>query len=226
MLLFFSFLLPSSEALDVNNLSESYFTVDKVKITREYEELTLDFSLYSTKNDCSDFSLWSVTDIPEFSLDDIINVGEKVWKMIEANKPVVNVDMPVAHAMPKGVQCWADLERWQTPKSYMYRVEYQNLYGYTVVTFHFRLSYVYGGSLNGKGLYLANVAVVPATLDVAWGYKFDASTIIGQTVNLGTKEDPEAGISLGVKWRIRTLMKDSDNTENFFIRANGELQQL
>lgn len=226
ILLFFSFLLPSSEALDLEGLSESYFTIDKVEVTREYEELTFDFSLYSTKNDCSEFSMYPFADDPALSLDDIINVGQEVWKIIEANKPVVNVDMPVAHAMPKGIQCWTDLERWQTPKSFMYRIDYKNLFGYTVVSFHFRVSYVYGGSFNGAGQYLANVSVAPATLDVAWGYNVDAQTVIGQTVNLGTKENPEAGVSLNVQWRIKTVMKDSDNTESFFIRANGDIQRL
>ena len=225
-LILLSLLTPTSQADSYESLYDSYFTIDQVSLTKEYEELSFDFSLYATKNDCSEFSMYPMADEADFSIEDIVNVGKEVWKIIEANKPVVHVDMPVAHAMPKGVQCWSDLEKWQNPKSVVYHIEYKNLFGMSVVDFRFRVSYVYGGSFNGQGLYLANVAVTPANLDVAWGYKVDATSVVGQTVNLGTKENPEAGISLSVRWHIQTVVKDSDNTENFFIRANGDLQRL
>lgn len=226
-LIFMFLLTPTSNAESYSNIYESYFTIDQVTVTKEYEELSFDFQTYATKNDCSEFSMSPLAlSESNLSIEDIVNVGKEVWKIIEANKPVVTVDMPVAHAMPKGIQCWTDLEQWQSPKAVLYRIQYKNLFGITVVDFNFRVSYVYGGSYLGKGQYLANVSVVPATLDVAWGFNVNATSVVGQTVNLGTKDNPEAGISLSVRWHIKTVAKDSDNTENFFIRANGDMQRL
>lgn len=156
----------------------------------------------------------------------IVAVGEKLWKLIELGRPVVSFKAPVVHALPPVRLCWSDLEKWQPPKSTLWEVTYRNGFGRQVVRFRFRLVYTAGGSLEGKGQYLANVTVQPANLEVSWGYTFNAETTVGSAFNTGTKEDPVAGLQLAVGWNVKTIVKDGMVTENFFVQGNGEISRF
>ena len=164
-------------------------------------------------------------DLADQVLDGMIKIGAKIWKIIEANKPVVNVETKVAHALPFNVKCWMDLENWQMPKSYKYNVKYTNLFGIDVVNFTFRVLYTYGATYDGHGQYLSNVSIHPAELDVAWGYTFNSKVETGRLINLGTKLDPVAGMELKLNWQIATPLKDSQSSEIFFVTGRGEIQR-
>src|SRR5690348_8485572 len=60
-------------------------------------------------NDCSKIGINSLED-GTIGWDQIITIGEKIWKIIEAGKPVVTTTTPVVSALPRGVECWSDLE--------------------------------------------------------------------------------------------------------------------
>lgn len=153
--------------------------------------------------------------------DQIVAMGEKIWKVIEANKPVVNIKTPTISALPRGLTCWADLEQWQAPKTATYEVKYKNGFGMEVVKFRFRLHYTYGGGRAGKGKYLANVAVMPAELNVIWGYTFNAEVEVGQAVNLGTSDSPVAGLELNMKWQVKTVVKEINSSYHYFVQGDG-----
>lgn len=153
---------------------------------------------------------------------DIITIGEKVWSIVEANKPVVTVtSAPTAAALPRGVNCWSDLAGWQAPKIQSYEVSYKNGFGIEVVKFRFRLQFNYGGGSSGKGKYLANVSVMPAEINVLWGYTFNADVNVEDAVNLGTMDSPMAGLGLNLKWTVKTVLKESDNSFHFFVQGDG-----
>lgn len=223
----------------------------KVKVTVEEEPFTGEaYSLFST-DECSAFAIQQTRpmgqkQIPPKSssgtisdlkglvedlvdLDNILNgiekIGARVWRIIEANRPVVSTQSQVANALPKNVSCWMDLENWQVPKSYKYNVKYSNLFGMDVVNFTFRVLYTYGASYMGRGQYLSNVSVHPAELDVMWGYTFNSKVIVERLINLGTKENPVAGMEMKLTWQISTPMKDSQQTETFFVSGNGEFKR-
>lgn len=151
----------------------------------------------------------------------VVNIGFKVWQLIEANKPVVNVQTPSASALPGGLTCWSQLDSWQAPKIQTYEVSYKNYLDMEVVKFRFRLQYNYGGGIAGRGKYLANVTVLPAELNVLWGYTFNADVDVEQAINLGTTENPVAGLGLNLKWSVATVMKQSDNSFHFFVQGDG-----
>lgn len=153
--------------------------------------------------------------------DQIVSVGKKVWEIVKAGKPVSHAQTPVVHALPAGLQCWTDLEHWQAPRTQTYEVVYKNGFGMEVVKFRFRLHYTYGGGKAEKGQYLANVSVLPAELNVMWGYTFNASVEVGNTVNLGSRENPVAGIEMNLKWNVNTVLKDSQNSFHFFVQGDG-----
>jgi len=160
------------------------------------------------------------------TIDEIINTGKQIWQIILDNKPVVNLSFDTANGLPEGARHWTGLTNWQTPFSKTYQVSCKNLYGMNVVNFVFRVVFTYGGKLDGKGLYIANAAVVPAALDVAWGYTFNAKAAVTNVVNAGSAKSPIAALQMDVRWSIDTAMKHSEGTENFFLRGDGFFMQL
>lgn len=160
----------------------------------------------------------------EISWEDIVNIGQKVWEVVKAGKPVAHFETPMANALPRGLTCWNDLEHWQAPKVQTYQVVYKNGFGMEVVRFDFRLQFTYGGGKAEKGQYLANVSVQPSQLNVAWGYNFDAKVEVQPAVNLGSKDSPIAGLELNLRWTVKTIMKSSENSFHFFVQGNGVSQ--
>lgn len=157
---------------------------------------------------------------------EIVNLGLKIWKIIEDNKPVVNVRGMTAQALPSGITCWDQLEGWKIPISREYEVTYVNGFNMDVVKFNFRILFTYGGRFNGVGAYIANLSIMPEHLDVSWGYKFDAEVKVPYVVNLGTRENPVAGSQISLDWNVRTPLKDSRASVVFFVSGNGELVEL
>lgn len=155
---------------------------------------------------------------------EIINYGKQLWKIVIDNKPVVHVETPVAHAMPRGLRNWDELDGWKAPLTKTYKVSYLNGFRKEVVQFRFRIQYTYNGGRSGHGRYLANVTVMPATLNVSWGYTFNAEVQIGQPVNLGTARNPHAGLELNLAWAVKTVLKESRNSMHFFVQGDGTLK--
>jgi hypothetical protein len=162
----------------------------------------------------------------EVALDTIINMGRKVWSIVEANKPVVHFSALSASALPQGVRDWTDLENWSTPRTRVYRVVYENLYGIDVIDFTFRVVYTSGGSFNGRGRYLTNVTVVPVDLNVLWGFKFDARVNVPGVVNTASKASPNAGMQINLEWTIETALQHRQSTTSYFVKGDGSLTNL
>jgi hypothetical protein len=173
--------------------------------------------------DCAQLTALAGEDsiLDEIGWDQIVNIGQKVWEIVQAGKPVVNIETPVAYALPRGLNCWTDLEHWQAPRTQVYEVSYKNGFGMEVVKFRFRLHYTYGGGKAELGQYLANVSVLPAELNVLWGYNFDAKVEVQPAINLGTKENPIGGLELNVRWTVKTVLKESINSFHFFVQGDG-----
>lgn len=208
-----------------------YLTVGQVQITEEPDMAVLTEVMMPTsvENDCSampNTPAFSPTDLSDVIWDQIDAIGARIWKIIEDNKPVVDLNFQAAHALPRGVVCWSDLDSWKAPRSQRYRATYKNAYGMKVVDFAFRVVFSYGGGRDGKGLYIANAAVYPAQLDVSWGYKFNAEAKVGQALNLGTSASPMAGLEIAVNWNLGTVVKDSQTTVNFFMQGDGLMTKL
>lgn len=160
------------------------------------------------------------------TIDKIVNLGQKVWNIIELGRPVVNVNSYTANALPAGVQCWSDLTGWQIPQSKVYRVQYENGFGMNVVDFAYRVTFTAGGSLNGQGKYITNATIMPANMNVSWGFNFNASAEVPSVFNTGTKESPVAGMQLLMKWNIKTVMNDVQQAETFYVGGDNTLKHM
>ena len=210
----------------VNN--PEYLTIRNVKTTIEPDAMDLMTSNSSAAgprvSDTGDIA--SGLDEANVELDQIINMGTKIWKIIEANKPVVNLNFVAASALPKGVTDWQDMQGWQAPMSQIVHMTYTNGFNMNVVDFAYRIIFTYGGSVNGKGKYITQMQVMPANLSVAWGYTFEASADANTITNAGTSANPVAALQALVSWRVKTVIKDMQSTNSYYMRGDGLFQEL
>lgn len=222
----------SAQTVDV--AGDAYFTVGKVRVA-EVDEATNEefdvneFTLKDLMSKAGRINKTSMTDEVsegDIDIDKIINYAKMAWKFVKDNKPVVNVKRDRANALPAGVSNAFDLTNWSTPVYKTYRVSFENLFGMSVVDFKFRAAYTYGGRYNGVGRYLTNVTIVPSTVEVAWGYTFNADVVVTSTVNIGTKSAPIAGMEYEIRYSVDTVMKHFDETVNFFAAGDGRFQKL
>ncbi len=210
----------------VYNQNAGFFEVREVHIERLSVHENLNFLDY--KNDCSDLS--NSTDSSghvirrlngeDLTLDQITNIGKDTWEFIQNNKPVINATTQYAHALPRGSACWDDLSNWQRPRSEVYKATYVNGFGMEVVNLEIKLLYTYGGQANNKGRYISNATLLYNKLDVTWGFKVDAAVEVPLVVNMGSKEDPVAGMQLTLRWAIKGV-NHLERTAGFFVYGDG-----
>lgn len=163
-------------------------------------------------------------DSADQSLDKIINMGKKVWVVIEAGKPVVNLDSDIATALPAASGgCWLDLEGWREPVSKTYEVSLHNLYGMEVIRFVYRVVFLPGGSFNGVGRYIGYAAMEPVDLRVPWLFKFRAKASVPTVYNMGKKSNPLAAMYMTVEWFVDTPIQHRQGSKAFTLTGYGTL---
>lgn len=161
-------------------------------------------------------------------LDSIVNLGQKIWKIIEDNKPVVDVKTQYASALPEGIKSWSQMAGWQRPKGTIYQLTAKNAYGSQVINLRYQVLRTTGGSYKGTGNYLTAVTVEPLLVEVAWGYHFslDANVPDSSVVNVGTTEAPIAAMMTQLGWRISTAIKDSQGKGIYYLQGDGAYQEI
>ncbi len=159
-------------------------------------------------------------------IDQVVNIGKKVWSVVELGRPVVNIQTDIATALPAGARCWQDLQTWQAPEARTYAVKFKNLYGMEVIRFSYRVITLQGGSVNGQGRYVGYATLQPADVYVAWGYKFNAQGSTAAVYNMGTKQDPIGALTLNMKYSIDTIMNHIEQSQVFNVSGNGAFKRL
>jgi hypothetical protein len=140
-------------------------------------------------------------------LDKLVNLGKKVWSVIEKGKPVVTVRSEYANALPEGVRA-SELEHFSPLQFRSVRHYGVNLYGITVYDVTYTLVHRFGGSYQGQGSYLESVTVLPQEVEVVWGYQLDLNVESVSIANLGDRENPIASIAMETSLRVGTIMKE------------------
>ncbi len=233
----------SSSAFAVD---QAYFQIKDVKIsnvTKKYSSYMLPYAEALPLSDCSGIkstlkqNLLFADPQPNGSIldplntigvvvDQIINIGKKIWTIVEAGKPVVNYKSDTANALPRGIACWTDMGGWTVPHSQVYKVDYTNYLGMNVVSFAYRVTFTAKGNVDGIGQYITNATFMPADISVAWGFTFDAQATIPSVFNQGTKEAPLAGMQMNLNWKVTSPLSHVEQSESFFASGNDTLIKL
>lgn len=157
-------------------------------------------------------------------IDEFLTIGERIWKIIEANKPVVDINTNYYSVLPKNISSPSDLSGWSKPKVKTYMITYENMIGMEVVKFVFRVMHSHSGNVNGKGSYIANAGIFPTHLAVAWGYKFTATNEVSLPTNIGSKEDPIANIEMSLVWSVETVFKSEHRKAIAVLDGTGAVE--
>lgn len=222
-------------------MDKAYFEIKNVKVTdvtEQYEQADLFAAKVGLKQDCNSQSPFNVRysgeiaqdvnplNAVELIVDQIINIGKKIFNVISAGRPVVNIKLDTANALPKGLSCWSDLSGWNIPQSKVYNVQYENGFGMTVVDFSYRVTYTAGGSADGVGKYITNATFMPANVSVGWGFQFDAAANIPSVFNTGSKRDPVAGMQMNMEWKVTSAIAHEQGTESYFVSGENKLVHM
>jgi hypothetical protein len=162
------------------------------------------------------------------SIDTIVNIASKVWDIVQANKPVVNLESKYATAYPQGITSASQLAQWSKPKSYLYGFYAENLYGGVMIDSKHKVTFSYNGAYKGKGKYLTAVAVIPTVASVAWGYKFYMKAAVPDSTiaNVGTDTDPVAAMQLKLNWQMSSALKVVDGSSVYYVQGDGYFEEI
>jgi hypothetical protein len=169
-------------------------------------------------------------DMVDAVLDKVINIGKKIWTVVDAGKPVVDLTSDVATALPASGSgqplCWTRLEKWQAPQSHVYAVSLKNLYGMEVVHLQYRVMFLAGVSFKGQGHYIGYATIQPSDVSVAWGYDLQVQASAPTVFNMGTASSPVAGMNLEIKYTVKTPLKQTTASRVYYITGEGQFEEL
>ncbi len=208
-------------ATTINHLT--IVSVEVTDLTDNYEN-----SADSSENIplITDFDLTPIgsrLDQVDLIVDKIINIGQKIWNIIEKGRPIANYSSSKATALPANTTRWDQLESWRAPRSKVVSVAYKNAYGFEVVRFTYRIVLLYGGSVKGIGKYIGYATVEPLKITTAYMYSFNAKTEVTAVYNMGTSPNPLAGMILNINWTVETVLKKSTTTHTFTLDGLGNI---
>jgi len=156
----------------------------------------------------------------EIDIDQIIEIGKKVWEIIKAGKPVVDYKNDWAGVVPKNVK-WDELEGFRDMSFGPFGWEFKNVYGMTNINFKWHFAYACKGSYNGHGAFLMNVGTGIEEIYVAWGYNVNVKAVVDTNpTNYGTKVDPIAGLTIEVTMEVKTVLQSF--TERCRVSIHGD----
>jgi len=165
-------------------------------------------------------------DIPIDTINDIINIGEKIWAIIEGNQPVVDVSTTYANAYPRGIEHWTDMHSWKPPTATMYEFSAKNMLGMDAVKVRYQVIRMHGGKFRGKGNFLNHVTIEPLKVEVNWGMKFHLLVQIPTVMNVGSSDDPVAAMLATLKWQVNTVFKHTQGTSVYYLQGDGDYREI
>ncbi|MFN7684285.1 MAG: hypothetical protein ACK5QT_02615 [Oligoflexia bacterium] len=167
-----------------------------------------------------------VLDEVEESVDQLVRIGKKIYKIVDDGKPAYNATYNRADVLPKGTLEWQQLTGWKTPVSKRYAWRLKNFYGVEVVTLTYRVLFTPGGTLDAKGNYLQNVTILPENVYVAWGFNMNVKVSMPSITNAGSLERPLAAAELLIDASVTTIMNTLQMTQSYYVRGDGMFKVL
>lgn len=221
--------VPSQSALrkiSPNEQTLNHLTIASVEIadvSNEYNDYSFDYEYNASISSWISNPIDSTIDKVDLIVDKIINIGQKIWNVVEKGKPVANYASTSANALPENATRWDQLESWNVPKSKVISVVYKNVYGLEVIRFTYRIVLLYGGTVGGVGKYIGYANVEPLEMTTAYMYSFNVKAAVEAVYNMGTKKNPLAGMILNINWTVETVLKKSTMTHTYALDGLGNI---
>lgn len=219
----FVFLLSGLASANNGVLSAEYLTLKKVTVTELGSGRSVTRSLEEV--DAQRYELSNYVN-RQLGLDQIVNLGFKIWDIVKANQPVLNFKNKSAMAIPQLAGSAEVLTNWGKPVSKNFRVSYENGLGFETIGFEYKVIFTPHGSFDGRGQYIANASVHPYDISVGLGYEFNAEVEVGQLLNVGTANDPLAGMQININWDVNTMLKKNKGGDYYFVQGDGSITVL
>jgi|GEM_PF-687861 hypothetical protein len=165
-------------------------------------------------------------------VDKLLGLGKKIWPIIEAGKPVLNTTfVPAISVLPKVENephdvAFYNMANWQAPRQRSYQVDFKNGWGIKVISFTYNVSYQYGGSYQGSGLYLTGVDVSASNISVSWGFNFNATSNLVSIANRGTEDDPIASATVKIQYEASSVLRNIQSAQSFHVTGAGDIEQV
>lgn len=214
----------NSKAADSRSFDERYYQISEVKSTITEIKQSKEANKAHEELFSQHVNMPAVPAAGGLALLDVI---DRIWGIIEANKPVATLKLKSANGIPEVAKDnWQVITGWQTSRSFKVRTEATNPFGIKVVDFEYQVLMLYGGNYKGKGLFLLNVRAIPVDLSLKWGMNVNVSVSIPSIANVGTEEDPIAAIQLDVTMDIRTMTVHRVTTDSYQVQGDGKMINL
>ncbi len=159
---------------------------------------------------------------------ELIALGKEIYTIVEAGKPVVNINSEPIEILPRdeqgGVISAMDLSGWKIPKVKKFRVTTKNYLGMKPASFDFMLIFSYAGTNRGKGAYITGAQIKTTAVNVKWGYNLDANFKVQTIMNQGSWDNPVAGAVLMIDYKISTVLQEQQNNKTFYVNGLGEVK--
>jgi hypothetical protein len=224
-----------AHAEEIDYSQDAYYQIERVSIEKVEESegvfaLDQNTDPEEKKQDPKQPPKQSIGDVIAIGKE-IIAFGKQIYEIVNAGKPVLNTSYAPLSVLPydkkeqKAVSSF-DVTHWQGPKSEKYKISYINGWGMTVVDFIFNVNMSYAGLYNCTGAYITNAQITPESVNVAWGFGFDAKVIFVGITNVGDTENPIAGLTVNLDYRVWTVFQEKRKVATFFLTGEGKIQKL
>jgi hypothetical protein len=164
------------------------------------------------------------------AIDGIMAIGEKIWKIVEAGRPVVSAKFSPGVSVIPHIEgenpTLNQMSNWSIPISKSYRVSFKNNNNSELVGFTYSIYFQANGSYKGNGKYLANVKVDASEINVSWLYNFDASSELIGVANVGTDTAPIASAIMKISYAVKGPFNVIQSFQRFYIDGLGRIQIL
>lgn len=162
------------------------------------------------------------------NIGNIVNIADQVMTIIDKNRPVVDININYANAVPMGTTHWTQLQGWSKPATRKYSLTAKNVKGQSALDVTYQVHWTYGGNLNGRGKFLTGVTIEPLAVTVPWSHKLDMKAEVPEStiVNVGTAQDPVAGMQVQLKWTISSPFSSSTQKVVYYVQGDGLLQEI
>lgn len=222
-----------------NDPSVDYYTIQQIKVTElEVEKKGQPFLLVDPDDD--PYPPDGHLPLPPWygggglgrvimSVGQLLALGTRILHIVKQGQPVFNMqEAPPLSVFPnteKKGDIFSEMAHWSAPHSKKYRVEYTNRLGKKVVSFIYNLQFQCCGQHKEKGRYLTGLKISASEVKVSWGFRLNASSELVAISNRGSQENPVAGATLELKYRVSNILRQNFSGESFHVTGEGVVER-